>query len=133
MTSIIAFPSAAGAPTPVVTATIDQVVVVQLLAARWPVGARVRHVHSMWIGTIVPGTPEDCPGAYVGVAPAHCYVPNGAREPGLVCVTWDHPNTQRDAADRTPYAGPWPHPQIGPAWMRQGLLRLARDRTAATR
>lgn len=128
MTNLLAFPSTAARP-PAVTVPVDKLVEVQLLAARWPVGARVRHKHSMWVGTIVTGDPAGCPGMYAGVAPAHCYVP-GDGEPGAVCVLWDHPNTQRDAAQRPPVTGPWPHPQIGPAWIRPGVLRLARERTA---
>lgn len=119
MTSITASPLTAAAPA--------TAVVVQLLAAAWPVGARVRHKHSMWLGTIVPGYRAGCPGAYVGTAPAHCYVPAMAGlEPGAVCVQWDHPDTQPGAPERGPIGGPWPHPQIGPAWIRPGVLRVVR-------
>ncbi|MDN3356030.1 hypothetical protein [Actinomadura sp. DC4] len=111
-----------------VTANVDQAVVVQLLAARWPVGTRVRHKHSLWTGVVAPGDPADCPGVYAGDAPAHAYLPAEQRDPGLVCVLWDHPNSQRDAAERRPHRGPWPHPEVGLAWMRPGVLRVARER-----
>ncbi|GLY81884.1 hypothetical protein [Actinoallomurus iriomotensis] len=136
MTNLIAFPSAAAAShrTPAVTATVDEAVVVQLLAARWPIGTRVRHKHSMWLGTIVPGNPETCPGAYVGIAPAHAYVAAMANlEPGVVCVQWDHPDTQPGFTERGPVDGPWPHPRIGLAWIRPGVLRVVRERERRTR
>lgn len=128
--SIIAFPSASPAPATAVTATVDEAVVVQLLAVRFPVGTRVRHKHSMWVGTVMPANPHHCPGAYVGVAPAHCYVPGGT-EPGAVCVVWDHPDTQPGFTSRGPYTAPWPNPRVGPAWMRPGVLRLVRERRAS--
>jgi hypothetical protein len=119
--------SAAAAPT-----TVDQAVVVQLLAARWPVGTRVRHKHSMWSGIVVPGDRHECPGTYVGIAPAHCYLPAmTGLEPGAVCVEWDHPDTQPDADVRGPHTEPWP-PRIGPAWMRPGVLRVVRERERRT-
>lgn len=98
------------------------------LAEDWPVGRRVRHRYSMWVGTIVPGDAGDCPGAYVGTAPAHCLLPTDrGTVPGAVCVQWNHPDKQPGAAERAPLSGPWPHDAIGPAWMRPGVLRLLRE------
>jgi hypothetical protein len=136
LTNLIAFPAAAAPShrTPSATATVDEAVIVQLLAARWPVGTRVRHKHSMWLGTIVPDSPQNCPGRHVGIAPAHCYVPAMAGlEPGAVCVEWDHPDAQPGAPERGPIGEPWPHPRIGLAWIRPGVLRPVRERERRTR
>ncbi len=61
------------------------------VAARWPVGTRVRHADAGWGGQVVPGT--NPPGEPVSRDQAHCYVPADThRSPAAVCVTWDrHP------------------------------------------
>lgn len=103
--------------------TAEEATALRDLAARWPVGRRIRHRYSAWRGTIIAGAPDGCPGIYDGAAPAHCLIPADAgRLPGAVCVQWDHPSTQPGAADRDPFPGAWPHPRIGPAWMRPGVL-----------
>lgn len=111
----------------------DEAVTLQVLAASWPVGTRVRHGHSMWLGRIVPGDSAGCPGTHIGTAPAHCLLPAAAgHDDGAVCVQWDHPDTQPGAENRDPVAV-WPDPQIGPAWMRPGVLRLVRVRERSVR
>ncbi|MEV5710079.1 hypothetical protein [Actinoallomurus sp. NPDC052274] len=117
------------------TVTATEAAQLQQLAERWPVGLRVRNKHTMWSGTIVSGRAADCPGAYTGPEPAHCFVPTETGEvPGAVCVQWDHPNTQPNADPAKPYTGVWPNPRTGPAWMRPGVLRpIKRERTSTRR
>lgn len=127
-------PAARRAAVPATAATFHELVVIQRLAARWPVGARVRHKHSMWLGAIVPGDPAQCPGIWTGYAPAHCYIPAAVHlDQGAVCVQWDHPDQQPGAPERGPLNDVWPHPRIGPAWIRPGILRLVRERERRTR
>jgi hypothetical protein len=74
------------------------------LERRWPVGTRVRHAGSGWLGTVTADTSGQAPGITVGsdVGPgaAHGLLfepPYGRRVPAVVCVAWDRAEAGRVA------------------------------------
>jgi hypothetical protein len=64
------------------------------LAGEWPVGARVRHTCSGWVGTVTTDTSRQAPGITTGSEPAHGLLfepPYDAERgvPAVVYVVWD--------------------------------------------
>lgn len=105
------------------------------LARRWPVGLRVRHTDSGWLGTVTADAPGQAPGITVGDEPAaHCLLfapPYGQNVPAVVCVAWDRAGAAEVAWMRTEWLQPAPDPapHVRPA-ERPHLRRRARGRPA---
>jgi hypothetical protein len=58
----------------------------------WPVGARVRHAGSGWLGTVTVDTTDQAPGIADGAHQAHGLLfepPYCGRDAAVVCVAWD--------------------------------------------
>jgi hypothetical protein len=111
-------PASAPAPAPAAAGAVRSVRVavaehLAALADRWPVGMRVRHAESGWVGTVTPDVCGEPPGFAVDGESAHCLLfepPYGRRPaPAVVCVAWDHPAA------------------VEVAWMRPERLRPAGD------
>lgn len=95
------------------------------LVRAWPVGTRVRHAVSGWVGTVRPDPDRSLDLARIASDGAHGLLFDAIRErepagrtPCVVCVVWDI------TADDGPAS-----PVDGPAWMRADRLRPAERRT----
>jgi hypothetical protein len=106
--AVLSAPAAPGSP-PVSAYLVE-------LERNWPVGTRVRHVGSGWVGTVTRDTSEHAPPIVAGQAPAHglLFAPPycGRDVPAVVGIAWDH----GEAAEV--------------AWMRPGRLRRLGDSAA---